>query len=63
MKNWYQILTDVKNWYSIVTYVNDKTVKNWNRMQTEADFGGVFYQCDEFACMFMKDFVRIFHRV
>ena len=28
-------------------------VKNWNRMQNAADLGGggVFYQCEEYACM------------
>ena len=25
-------------------------VKNWNRMQNAADLG-VFYQCEEYACM------------
>ena len=32
----------------IVTDVSDKNVKNWNRMQNAADWGGgggVFYQC------------------
>ena len=35
------------------TYVNDKTVKNWNIVQNAADSGGggVFYQCEEYACM------------
>ena len=27
-------------------------VMNWNRMQNAADLGGgVFYQCEEYACM------------
>ena len=50
VKNWYQIITHMKNWYLIVTEVSDKTVKNWNRMQNAADLG-VFYQCEEYACM------------
>ena len=50
VKNWYQSITDVKNWYLIVTDVSHKTLKNWNRMQNAAD-SGVFYQCEEYACM------------
>ena len=34
----------------IVTDVSDKTVKNWIRMQNAADLG-VFYKCEECACM------------
>ena len=47
-----------------MTYVSDKTVKNWRRMQNEAEFW-VFHQVEEYACMlYMKfDFVRIFHKV
>ena len=30
-----------ENWDIIVIYVSDKTVKNWNRMQNAADFGGI----------------------
>ena len=52
VKNWYQIVTDGKNWYLIVTDISDKTVKKWNRMQNAADLGGgVFYQCEKYACM------------
>ena len=58
-------LTDFKNWYMylIVTDVSDKTVKIWKRMQNAADLG-VFYQCEEYACMLYEiDFVRICHKV
>ena len=51
VKNWYQIITDVKKWHLIVTDVSDNTVKNWNRMQHAADWGEVYYQCKEYACM------------
>ena len=33
----------MKNWYFIVTDVSEKTVKNWNRMQISAYFGGGAY--------------------
>ena len=56
VKNRYQIITDVMNWYLIVTDVRNKTtVKHWNRMQKAADLGrvGVFYQCEEYACVYV----------
>ena len=48
--------------------VIDKTVQNWNRMQNAAECvwggGGVFYQCEEYACRLYKfDYVRIVHKV
>ena len=51
VKNWYQSITEVKIWYLIVTDASDKTVKNWNQMQNAADWGVVFYHCEEYACM------------
>ena len=52
----------MKNKYLMVK-IKSKSVKNWNRMQNAADLG-VFYQCEEDTCMFLKfDFVRIFHKV
>ena len=41
----------MKNCHLIVKYVSDKIVKNWNRMQNAADWGWVFYECEEYACM------------
>ena len=65
VKNWYQILTHVKNntklsqMYLIVTDVSDKTVKNLNRVETAADLG-VFYQCEEYACMLYESLHRAY---
>ena len=59
VKNWYQSITDVKNWYLIVTDVSHKTLKNWNRMQNAAD-SGVFYQCEEYACMLYEIWLRAY---
>ena len=54
-----QFITHMKNWYLIVTDVSDKTVKNLNRMQNAADFG-VFYQCEQYACMLYKILLRAY---
>ena len=37
--------------YSTVTDGKGKTVKYWNRMRNSPGYGGIFYQCEEYACM------------
>ena len=41
-----------------LTDVSDKTVKNWNRMQNAAD-KGVFYQCEEYACILYRAYFSL----
>ena len=39
-------------------------MKNWNLMQNAPGFGGIFYQCEEYACMLYEiDFMRILHNM
>ena len=63
MKNWYQIIRDVKNSYFTVTDGNDKTEELESNAKYIRVWGYSFNVRNTHVCFMKFDFVRTFYKV